>query len=337
MAQSEPCVPAISVVVATRNRRHLLPRLFEAFEAQDGAPPFEVIVVDDGSDDGTAELLDELANASPLDVRVHHLQQNRGPAAARNVGWRAARSGRIAFTDDDCHPQPGWLAAIALALESHDIAQGKTAANPTQQGTGWFSGAPQNDYERGFYETCNIGYRTETLAAIDGFDERFGARRLRRTRTTYVAPVWGEDTDLAWRAKARGALTTFVTDAVVWHDLKPGRMQDALADLPRRGGNAFLVKRHPGVRASFESPWFVQSAHAPALGSVCALIAALRSPRSLTRWFLAVGLIGIWARDRGRYFPKRSWPRALPPWFIVDVADVAVMAAASARNRTLLL
>jgi GT2 family glycosyltransferase len=195
---------------------------------------------------------------------------------------------------------------------------------------GIFSRAPSATYERGFYETCNIGYRREALASVDGFDESYGPPRS-------GAPMWGEDTDLAWRAKAAGARTTFVADAEVWHDLKPGRLRDELADLPRRAGNVRLVKRHPGVRDSFESRWFVQSAHAPALATLVGLAFALRRPGRPLRWGLVAVAFIAWARHRAKYHAVRDWPRALPQWFVVDTADAAVMAAASVRERTLLL
>ena len=329
MAAAAPGEPVLSVVVATRNRSSLLARLLRALEAQHGAPAFELVIVDDASTDDTPATLGRLAAASSLDVRVERLAAHSGPAAARNVGWRAARASLIAFTDDDCHPQPGWVAALASGLEDHDIAQGATMPNPHHPRVGIFSRAPTATHERGFYETCNIGYRREAIVAIGGFDEGFGARR--------GAPTWGEDTDLAWRAKADGATTTFVAGAVVWHDMKPGRLRDELADLPRRAGNVQLVKRHPGVRASYESRWFVQAAHAPALGTVVALAGALRRPRRPARWLLVAACFAAWSRHRGAYHPKRDWPRALPQWFVVDVADVAVMAAASVRHRTLLL
>lgn len=327
----------MSVVVATRNRSGLLPRLLRALEAQEGAPTFEVVFVDDASTDDTTQVLAGLAASSSLDVQIRRMERNQGPAGARNVGWRSARAPLIAFTDDDCVPQPPWLEGLARALAEADVAQGRTEPNPHQAMLGWFSRAPQNDHERGFYETCNMGYRAETLEAVGGFDERFGARRPWCGGDRYMSPRWGEDTDLAWRAKEAGAQTAFVASALVWHDMKAGRLRDELADLPRRQGSALLVKRHPGVRSSFESRWFVQSAHAPALGGAAALLYALAAPGRLPRWLLAAGLLGAWSRHRGAYYPKRLWPRTLPQWFLVDLADAATMAVASVRHRTLLL
>lgn len=303
-----------------------------------GAPRFEVLVVDDGSADGTREVLQRLVDdaAGRLDLRPLHLARNVGPATARNVGWRAARAPLIAFTDDDCTPQPGWVAALARALGHVDVAQGRTTRDPTDTTTGWFAWAPEVSSEGGFYETCNIGYRRAVLDAVGGFDESFRPRRSSRS-SRYVAPVWGEDTDLALRAKSRGATSAFVDDAVVWHDVKPGRLRDRLADLPRRGGTVALVKRHPSLRARLESRWFVQRAHASALVGVVAVVIAVRSRGRSIPWAMTAGILAVWARQRGVHYPMRAWPRVLPQWLAVDLAEVAVLAAASLRERTLLL
>src|SRR2546430_13920788 len=103
--------PAASVVVATHQRAHLLPRLIKALEDQEAAPAFEVIVVDDSSTDGTWDVLVGLASSSTVRLRPLQTLRNSGPAAARNLGWRSAAGRVVAFTDDDCVPRPGWLAA----------------------------------------------------------------------------------------------------------------------------------------------------------------------------------------------------------------------------------
>jgi hypothetical protein len=99
----------------------------------------------------------------------------------------------------------------------------------------------------------------------------------------------------------------------------------------------YLAKHHPEVRAAFDSRYFLQAAHAPALGSAVAVGFALARPRSFIRWILAASVLRAWTRHRRVYFARRDWPRALPQWLVFDVADVAVMAVASVRNRTLVL
>src|SRR2546429_543820 len=79
------------------------------------------------------------------------------------------------------------------------LAQGKTVNNPDQQFDGRFGWAPETTEERGFYETYNIAYRRDVLAQANGFDE--GWRIDFPAKRSYRAPTWGEDTDLALRAK----------------------------------------------------------------------------------------------------------------------------------------
>jgi glycosyltransferase involved in cell wall biosynthesis len=329
--------PVASVVVATFNRAALLDRLVDALRAQTGIESYEVVVVDDGSTDETPEVLRSLDQGWPA-LRSIRLDHNQGPAAARNAGWRHATGAIVAFTDDDCIPQPGWLAALVDNSDAADIVQGRTEGNPTQQRDGWFSWSPQTLEPNGTYETCNIAYRRQLLVDVGGFDESFRARvHKSRRRGGYVSPVWGEDTDLAVRSLDSGATFGFADGAVVWHDLKPGRMSDRLRDLPRRGGVVSVVKRHPELRDRFRSRWFLDPGHAYVLVAVAGLAVVARRPSDARRWALAAALAMPWARERGRYYPRRSWPRVLPQWLIVDLVDVGVMAAASARERTLFL
>src|SRR5205823_1874543 len=81
--------PTIAVVVATHNRARLLPRLVEALAKQTDPGLVEVVVVDDASDDDTWDVLSALAATAPFRLTARRMAQNSGPAAARNVGWRA--------------------------------------------------------------------------------------------------------------------------------------------------------------------------------------------------------------------------------------------------------
>src|SRR5205823_12126363 len=120
------------VVVPTYRRPDKARRLLHALEDQQLDEPFEVVLVDDGSGDATAAELERLAGASPLAVTLVRLDRNSGPAAARNPGLKAVRGARVAFVDDDCVPQPGWLAALNAALDDADLVQGRTEADPGQ-------------------------------------------------------------------------------------------------------------------------------------------------------------------------------------------------------------
>jgi len=100
--------PEFSIVIPTHDRLDVLPEVLAALGAQEGGVSFEVVVVDDGSSDGTAEFLEQLRPAFPLRVLR---QANQGPAAARNAGVAAARGEWVAFLGDDTVPDPGWIRA----------------------------------------------------------------------------------------------------------------------------------------------------------------------------------------------------------------------------------
>ena len=105
--------PVISVIIPTFNRRHVLPRALRSVVAQDIDVPVEVIVVDDGSVDGTS---DDIGSEFP---QVRYLvQENRGVSSARNVGIRAARGEWIALLDSDDAWLPDKLAVQLEALEA---------------------------------------------------------------------------------------------------------------------------------------------------------------------------------------------------------------------------
>jgi glucosyl-dolichyl phosphate glucuronosyltransferase len=111
--------PAISVVICTYNRADLLPAAIEHVLAQDdpGTPPFELIIVDNNSTDGTAAVVER---ASALDGRVLYVRETKqGVSHARNAGVAAARAPLIALTDDDVRVGRAWLASLALAFAAY--------------------------------------------------------------------------------------------------------------------------------------------------------------------------------------------------------------------------
>ena len=117
-------MPEISVVIPTYNRMDVLPEVLAALEDQVGAPSFEVVVVDDGSTDGTRDWLARhypggASERSDVRMPIRVLTQaNAGPAAARNRGVTQASGGRVAFLGDDTVPSRGWLASHLRASAS---------------------------------------------------------------------------------------------------------------------------------------------------------------------------------------------------------------------------
>src|SRR4051794_28592888 len=112
----------VSVVVPTYRRPELLGRSLAALVAQDFDPSaFEVLICDDAGSEDTRRQVESIAAGSRPTIRYLPVMGRHGPAAARNVGWRAARGAIIAFTDDDCIPEPRWLSEAEAAFEG-DVA-----------------------------------------------------------------------------------------------------------------------------------------------------------------------------------------------------------------------
>src|SRR5690348_9788817 len=118
-------MPTASVIVPARDAGLTLGRTLRALRAQELEGGYEVVVVDDGSADDTAEL----AAAAGSPVRLVR-QPRLGPAAARNRGVAEAQASRLAFCDADVFPEPGWLAAGVRALRDFDLVQGQLLPDP---------------------------------------------------------------------------------------------------------------------------------------------------------------------------------------------------------------
>ena len=329
--------PHISVVVPTRNRAHLLPRLVAAVAAQEDVERWEVVIVDDASTDDTTAVLAELAAKNPNLVRVLATAAPRGAAAARNLGWQRATAPIVAFTDDDCVPERSWLARVLDAFTPADVGvvQGVTAFDASEAaGRGPFSQVVSVTAWTGQFETSNVAYRRALLASLGGFDERF------------TGDSFGEDVDLGWRAIEAGARHAFVPDAVVVHDVKRGpALGELLASL--RAGVRWrhigkVLRDHPGYRPHrlHRGP-FLAATHPPTLLALGGLLLLAIGPRRGAVRVLAVAAIGPWVRHRIVVEPRpgrwRQLPLVLPAALAVDVVETATVVASGIRYRTLVL
>jgi glycosyltransferase involved in cell wall biosynthesis len=255
--------PTVAVVVPTYCRPHLLPRLIDGLERQTlPLEDFEVVIVDNASPDDTSERLAKLAAASPLRLR-HLVEHQRGPAAARNTGWRATRAPLLAFIDDDCDPEPGWLAAGVDALLADDrlgVVQGCTRM-PAGTKLGDWTLRREVDGPTPFFEGLNIFYRRAAVEQTDGFDEEIGN--------------YGEDCALGWAVLEAGWERGFAPGAVVYHDAEERGVRYHLWTGVRERYIALLAKRHPGFRReAFWRPWALRWENAAFSVAVVGLVLA---------------------------------------------------------------
>ena len=317
------------MVVATHNRRQLLTRLLESLAATDfDRAALEVVVVDDASTDGTFDDLASIARDCSLTLHAHRLEHQSGPAVARNAGWRRATAPLVAFTDDDCIADRGWLTALVKAAElGADFVQGTTLPDPDQE-RGPFSHTMSVTEPSGRYDTCNMLYRRSLLESLGGFDESF--------RYPY-----GEDTDLGLRALTAGATFAFAADALVHHDVSRSSVLARLRSAPRLEGVVLAVARHPRMRQQMTAGLFTKPHHPHALAATAGSLLLLSGRRSMRVFLIGVflQLPFLWYRAFVEQLPARkwTWPLVLPVALVLDAVNLAVLARASLKNRTLVL
>jgi len=199
--------PEVSVVVPTRNRNNLLRETLQALFMQDlPGQAYEVIVVDNASDDETVDMLRLAAAASPCVFRVMRFTGDCGPAVARNLGVALARGGLVAFTDSDCLPTSGWLRTCMDKMSPGiGIVQGRTLPDPRVRPR-LFSHYIVTTHMDGSFSTSNVCYRREAIIQVGGFDPG--------------CDYW-EDTDLGWRVTRAGWAAVFSGEALVHHQVLP--------------------------------------------------------------------------------------------------------------------
>jgi GT2 family glycosyltransferase len=304
------------VVIATRRRESRLAFALEAL-AEQTLPHdrFEVVVVRSEAPGPKAEAPDG------VDVRFLPGPPDAGPAENRNIGWPATAAPLVAFTDDDCRPAPGWLAALVEARERHPdaILQGPTRPDPDE--VPLLYGLARSQVIEGpsaWYETCNIAYPRDLLERLDGFDEVFDGG--------------GEDADLGLRAVESGATREYVPEAVVWHAVHARHLWDALRDAQRWHTIPLVIARHPRQRAELELGLFWRAGHPRVLGALGGALIARRRPALA----LAASLPYLRRHMRGYRGGPRRLPRALvdlPARAAVDAAGVIATARAAVRHR----
>jgi glycosyltransferase involved in cell wall biosynthesis len=222
--------PKVSVIVCSRNGARTICDTFQGLRKLD-YPNYEVIVVDDGSNDNTSLLARHygfpvintsslgLSSALPGRENGHDwiiTRPNRGLSNARNLGLAAATGEIIAYIDDDAYPDPHWLRYLVASFLNPRTAKyaGVGGPNLAPAGDGLIAdcvahapGGPIHvlltNREAEHIPGCNMAFRRVALKAIGGFDPQF-----------HVA---GDDVDVCWRLQQAGWSLGFSPAALVWH------------------------------------------------------------------------------------------------------------------------
>ncbi|MBV8171190.1 MAG: glycosyltransferase [Candidatus Eremiobacteraeota bacterium] len=194
-----------SVVIATRDRAAFLRDSLTSLRAQSAVEQFEIVVVDNGSSDETADVVAQFA---PLARRIYVAEPNRGKA--RNAGIAAAQAPLIVFCDDDTLAPREFVAAH---LAAHAGAADRVVTGPIVNvpDAAHLSAVTAAHYSRAYFCTCNASAPRSALDAVKGFDEAFD--------------LYGwEDTDLGVRLRAAGMQHVFAWDAYIYHVKPPAVM-----------------------------------------------------------------------------------------------------------------
>ena len=263
-----PAPGSYDVVIPTSGRPSLRETL-HGLARGDGPLPWRVIVVDDRR--RRSRPLTHAASPKALAGLVEVVEgRGRGPAAARNTGWRAATADWVAFLDDDVMPGPGWREKLHDDLHRGSrvgASQGRVRVPlPTDRApTDWERNVAGLEHAR--WATADMAYRRDVLQAVGGFDERFPR-------------AYREDADLGLRVTAAG-WEIVGGDREVLH---PVRRAPARVSLDKQSGNADDVL----MRALHGPDWRERSGAPPG-----------RRPRHVAVAAAAgIGLVGAWARRR---------------------------------------
>jgi glycosyltransferase involved in cell wall biosynthesis len=196
-----------SIIIPTFNGASRIGNCLDSLVKQTAGRNVEILVVDDGSTDNTANVVRGYSSVRLIP------QANAGPASARNRGALEAQGKILLFTDDDCVPMPDWLKAMLGPFKDPDVVGAKGVYRTHQKSLA--ARFVQIEYEDkyrlmaglssiDFIDTYSAGFRRDRFLEMTGYDTSF--------------PVaCAEDIELSYRMSARGWKMKFVHAAIVFH------------------------------------------------------------------------------------------------------------------------
>ena len=274
----------VSFVVPVLNGRRWLPRVIEAIRTQTVQVPLEIIVVDDGSTDGSWRWLESRSRSERL---VLLRGPRRGAAAALNEGIRAAQYPAICQVDQDVILEPEWLRVLLAALEDPDVAaaQGHYTLAPA---AGFWARTMGRDLEWRYSRmggvtdhvcTGNVIYRASALHAVGLFDERLG---------------YGYDNDLSYRLLSVGYRLEYCPRARSVHMWREGAAGYLRQQFGVGYGRLDLVAKHRSRMRGDTVSNGLMMAHAPlTLVGVVLILAGIQLPMSALSGASLLGLLAL--------------------------------------------
>ena len=263
--------------MACRNAEQHLAVQLEALAAQTCPLPWELVVSDNGSTDGSVAVVERYRDRLPRLVVIDS-SARRGPSAARNQGVSAASGSLLVFCDADDEVAPGWLAAMTTALAEHELVAARLDHERLNEP--WM--VPVRNPQPGLLQTdppflpytfcAALGARRELHEKLGGFDETY--------------PDGGEDRDYCYRAQLSGVPLVLADGAVVHYRHRDG----ALAMYRQARGYAYgQVRLYRAYRHLGLGRPSLAQAVASWLVTPVKLVPALRSRRTFALWMARLG------------------------------------------------
>ncbi|MCU0490983.1 MAG: glycosyltransferase [Chloroflexaceae bacterium] len=265
----------LSVILPCLNSRATIITQLEALAQQEWDKPWELIVADNGSTDGTPAIVQAYRNRIP-NLRLVDAAAQRGAAYARNVGAQHARAEALAFCDADDEVGPGWVAAMGEALRTHAFVVSQISLerlNPPWMSQVWQPSHRGPRSHLGFLPAAasfGIGIWQSTHQQLGGFDASLP--RL-------------HDIDYSWRAQLAGATLHFVPEAVVYYRCR--RRLHATFHQARQDGidRVALYKRYK----AYGMPWEYWKISLCRWGQLLRRLYHVRSRAELMGWLVDAG------------------------------------------------
>ena len=207
---------------------------------------FELIVVSDGPDAATEKVIRQFRAEQTVDIFFYSLDEKKGPAAARNMGWKNSSAILIAFTDDDCLPDTNWLQSIWENYDGEELVaySGKVTVPIAEKPTDYELNIA--GLENAEFVTANCFCTRRSLIRTGGFDEEFEY-------------AWREDSDLQFKLMLNNVPIHRNNKAVVVHPVREAGWGASLKDQRKTMYNALLYKKYPELYRSRIKPkptWF---------------------------------------------------------------------------------
>ena len=231
-------IERISVVIPCLNAAATLGAQLKALCRQTWQGEIEVLVGDNGSNDGSRQLAESYRDRLP-GLRILRATDRKGPAHAKNVAAASATGDVLLFCDADDEVDPGWTCGLVRELEQHEAAASRHEIERLNEGRARrLHGDPAQQYGLSKYTNplfldhaggCGLGVRRHVFEALGGFDEDYAVL---------------EDTDLCWRLQLAGYRLVFAPDAVV-HVRYPATLAGAFRQAARYGRyNVYIYTRY---------------------------------------------------------------------------------------------